>query len=82
MEAATLKKIRISCLVFAVLWFVVLAMFEARYLIKLSRVQPNLRAVLGIAYEDQIEGINFFVMLMYFAPGIFSWFVYRRFRKY
>jgi hypothetical protein len=82
MEAGTLKRIRIGCLAFAILWFVAVGFFEARYLIKLSRVQPQLRAVLRIAYEEQIEGINFVVMLMYLTPGIFSWFVYRRFRKY
>ena len=82
MDAGTLKRLRIGCLVVAILWFVVLGLFEARYLIKLARVQPSLKAVLGIAYEEQIEGINFVVLLMYLAPGIFSWFVYRRFRKY
>ena len=82
MKSANLRRIRIICLCFSILWFVLLAVFEARYLIGLSHVQPTFRAILDIVYEEQIEGINFIVLLMYLAPGIFTWFVYRRFRKY
>lgn len=82
MNLSKRKTIRVVCLVFAILWFVVIGIFEARYLIGLARVEPTLRSVLRIVYEEQIEGINFFVLLMYLSPGVFTWFVYRRFRKY
>ena len=81
MNPSKRKTIRVACLTFAILWFVAIGIFEARYLISVARAQPTLRAVLEIVYEEQIEGINFVLMIIFLIPGVFSWAVYRRFRR-
>jgi hypothetical protein len=81
MEAATRKTISIVCLCFAILWFAFIVLFESHYLIGVFRSQPTFRAVLGTAYEEQIEGINFMVLLVYLIPGLFALVMYWRFKK-
>jgi len=43
--------------------------------------ESTLRAALGIIYEEQIEGINFLILVVFLVPGVFAWFMYRRFRR-
>ncbi len=81
MEATTRKTISIVCLCFSVLWFALIVLFESRYLIGVFRHQPTFRAVMVTIYEEQIEGINFIMMLIYLIPGIFALVMYRRFKK-
>ena len=81
MDASTRKTISIVCLCFSVLWFALLALFESRYLIGVFRHQATFRDVMGTIYEEQIEGINFVIMVVYLIPGIFTLVMYRRFKK-
>jgi hypothetical protein len=81
MNDATRKTISIVCLVFTIVWFVVLAIFESRYLIGVLRAEATFRAAMGIVYEEQIEGINFIILLVYLIPGLFALVMYRRFKQ-
>jgi hypothetical protein len=81
MNAATRKTTSIVCLCFAVLWFVFIVLLESRYLFGVFRHQPTFRAVMGTVYEEQIEGINFIILLIYLIPGIFALVMYWRFNK-
>jgi hypothetical protein len=45
------------------------------------RQERTFHDVLGTIYEEQIEGINFVVMVIYLIPGVFSLIMYRRFKK-
>ena len=45
------------------------------------RHQTNLHDILGTIYEEQIEGINFITLVIFLVPGVFAWFMYRRFRR-
>ncbi len=75
------KTVSIVCLRFAILWLIIVVLFESRYIISVFRHQPAFRDVLGTIYEEQIEGINFVILLVYLIPSLFAWAVYRRFRR-
>ena len=81
MNANTRKTISVVFLCIAVLWFAAILIFESRYLISVFRQQANFHDVLGTIYEEQIEGINFVVLLVYLVPGLFSLVMYSRFKK-
>ena len=81
MDAAKRKTISIVCLWISVLWFVFIMLLESRYLIGVVRHQSNFHDVIGTIYEEQIEGINFVILVIYFIPGIFALLMYRRFKK-
>ena len=75
------KRIAMASRIFMILWFVGLALLEARYVIGIFRQRPTFYHVLGTIYEEQIEGINFVLLIIFLIPGVFSWAVYRRFRR-
>ncbi len=81
MKDATRKTISIVCLVFTIVWLALIVIFESRYLVGVFRAQPTFRDALGIVYEEQIEGINFIVALVYLIPGLFALVMYRRFKQ-
>ncbi len=81
MSPSNRKTISKACLVFAILWFVWIGLLEVRYLRSVLRDQTGLHDILGTIYEEQIEGINFVLMVIFLIPGVFSWAVYRRFRR-
>ena len=79
---ANRKRIAMIFLALTILWFVVLGLLETRYVISVFRHQRTLHDVLGLIYEEQIEGINFVLIIVYLIPGVFFWAVYQRFRRY
>jgi hypothetical protein len=81
MDAATRKTISIVCLCFSLLWFAFIVLFESHYLIGVFRSHPTFRAVMRTVYEEQIEGINFIVLVVYLIPGLLALVMYRRFKK-
>ena len=81
MTPSTRKTISVVCLVFAILWFVLLGLGEAHYVRNVLRQQTTLHNILGTIYEEQIEGINFVILVVFLVPGVFAWFMYRRFRR-
>ena len=81
MNANTRKILKIFFLWFAILWFAAIVVFESRYLIGVVRQQHSFGAALSTVYEEQIEGINFLILFVYLVPGLFAWFMNRRFRK-
>ena len=81
MDASTRKTISLVFRWFSLIWFAALLVFELRYLIGVFRQQPALRGALGIVYEEQIEGINFIILLIYLIPGLFGWAMHKRFKK-
>lgn len=81
MNDATRKSISIVCLVVTLLWFAIIAIFEVRYLFGVFRAEATFRAAMGIVYEEQIEGINFIILLVYLIPGLFALVMYRRFKQ-
>ena len=81
MNANTRKTISVVFLCIAILWFAAILIFESRYLISVFRQQATLHDVLGTIYEEQIEGINFVILLVYLIPGLFGWLMYSRFKK-
>ena len=81
MTDANRKRIAMASRIFMILWFVGLALLEARYVISVFRQRPTFQNVLNTIYEEQIEGINFVLMVIFLIPGVFSWAVYRRFRR-
>jgi len=81
MNPSTRKGISVACLVFAVLWFVVISLLEARYIRHVLRHEASLHDVLETIYEEQVEGINFVLLVVFLIPGIFSWVMYRRFKR-
>ena len=81
MTPSTRKTISVVCLVFAILWFVLLVLGEAHYVRIVMRQQTALHNVLGTIYEEQVEGINFVMLVVFVIPGVFAWAVYRRFRR-
>ncbi len=68
-------------LTLAILWFAVILAMETHYVIGVLRHQSGLHDVLGTIFEEQIEGINFLLVIMFLIPGVFFWAVYRRFRR-
>ena len=81
MTDANRKRIAMASRIFMILWFVGIALLEARYVISVFRQRATIQHVLGTMYEEQIEGINFVLMIIFLIPGVFSWAVYRRFRR-
>jgi hypothetical protein len=81
MTDETRKRIAMAFRIFTILWFVGLALLEARYVIGVFRQRPTVHHVLNTIYEEQIEGINFVLMVIFLIPGVFSWAVYRRFKR-
>jgi hypothetical protein len=75
------KRIAKASRIFMILWFVGIALLEARYVIGVFRQRATVHHVLGTIYEEQIEGINFVLMIVFLIPGGFSWAVYRGFRR-
>ncbi len=75
------RRIALACRIFTILWFVGLAVLEARYVISVLRQRPTVHHVLNTIYEEQIEGINFVLLVIFLIPGVFSWAVYRRFKR-
>jgi hypothetical protein len=81
MNTTTRKRISVVCLVFAILWFVMLGLFEAHYVTSVIRQKATLHHILGTIYEEQIEGINFVALVIYLVPGVFVLFMHLRFRR-
>jgi hypothetical protein len=81
MNANTRKTISAVFFCIAIFWFAIILIFESRYLISVFRQQATLRDVLGTIYEEQIEGINFVMLLVYLIPGLFSLVMYSRFKQ-
>ncbi len=81
MNTSPRKTISIVSLCFAILWFAAILLFESRYVISVFRQQLTFRDVLGAIYEEQIEGINFLMFLVYLVPGLFALLMYSRFKK-
>jgi ABC-type methionine transport system permease subunit len=81
MNTTTRKRISVVCLVFAILWFVMIGLFEAHYVRNVIRQKDTLHHILGTIYEEQIEGINFVVLVIYLVPGVFGLFMHLRFRR-
>jgi hypothetical protein len=81
MDASTRKTISLVFRWLSLIWFVALLVFESRYLISVFRQQRAFGATLGIIYEEQIEGINFIIMVVYLIPGLFAWAMHKRFKK-
>ncbi len=81
MNTSTRKTVSIVFLCFTIIWFAVILVFEARYLVGLFRQQQAFRDVLGTIYEEQIEGINFIILVVYLIPGLFAWAMHKRFKK-
>jgi hypothetical protein len=81
MNASTRKTISLVFRVFSLIWFAALLVFESRYLIGVFRQQRAFRAALGIIYEEQIEGINFIILVVWLIPGLFGWAMHKRFKK-
>jgi ABC-type methionine transport system permease subunit len=81
MNATTRKRISVVCLVFAILWFIMIGLFEAHYVTNVIRQKATLHHILGTIYEEQIEGINFVTLVIFLIPGVFAWFMYLRFRR-
>jgi hypothetical protein len=81
MTDETRKRIAMAARIFVILWFVGIALLEARYVISVFRQRPTVHHMLRTIYEEQIEGINFVLMVIFLIPGVFSWAVYRRFRR-
>jgi hypothetical protein len=75
------KRIAMACRIFMILWFVGIALLEARYVISVFRQRPTIHHVLNTVYEEQIEGISFVLMIIFLIPGLFAWAVYRRFKR-
>jgi hypothetical protein len=81
MDASTRKTISFVFRVLSLIWFAALLVFELRYLIGVFRQQRAFRGALGIIYEEQIEGINFIILVVYLIPGLFAWAMHKRFKK-
>jgi len=81
MNTSTRKTVSIVFLCFTIIWFAVILVFEARYLVSVFRQQRAFRDVLGTIYEEQIEGINFIILVVYLIPGLFAWAIHKRFKK-
>jgi len=81
MSPSTRKTISGVCLVFAILWFGLIGLVEAHYLRNIVRHQSTLHDILRTIYEEQIEGINFVLFIVFLIPGVFAWVVHRRFRR-
>jgi len=81
MTTSTRKTISVVCLVFAIVWFILIGLGEAHYVRSVMRQQTTLHNVLGTIYEEQIEGINFVMLVVFVIPGVFAWAVHRRFRR-
>ena len=81
MSPSTRKAISVVCLVFAILWFLFIGFREAHYVRNVMRHQTTLRDILGTIYEEQIEGINFIILIVYLIPGLFAWAMHKRFKK-
>jgi len=81
MNANTRKTTSVVFLCITIFWFTAILIFESRYLISVFRQQATLHDVLGTIYEEQIEGINFVVLLVFLVPGLFSLVMYSRFKK-
>src|SRR6266478_1090758 len=64
MNTSTRKTVSIVFLCFTIIWFAVILVFEARYLVSVFRQQRAFRDVLGTIYEEQIEGINFIILVV------------------
>ena len=73
MTDANRKRIAMASRIFMILWFVGIALLEARYVISVFRQRATIQHVLGTIYEEQIEGINFVLMIIFLIPGVFSW---------
>jgi hypothetical protein len=82
MNRSTLRIISKVCLVFAIVWFVGIAVLEVHYVFSVLRQEANLRHyhLLYMVYEEQIEGINFILVIIFLVPGAFAWLMHRRFR--
>ena len=83
MNRSTLRIISKVCLVFAILWFVGIAILEGHYVFGVLRQEAHLRHyhLLRLIYEEQIEGINFIRVIIFLIPGAFAWLMYTRFRQ-
>jgi hypothetical protein len=83
MTRSTLRIISKLCLVFAIVWFVGIAVLEVHYVFSVLRQEAHLRHyhLLYMIYEEQIEGINFILVIIFLVPGAFAWLMHRRFRQ-
>ena len=75
------KRIAMAARIFMILWFVGIALLEARYCISVFRQRPTVHHMVRTIYHEQIEGINFVLLIIYLIPGVFAWAVYRRFKR-
>src|SRR2546430_10617325 len=71
MSPSTRKTISVVCLVFAIAWFVLIGLLETHYVRGVLQHQSMLHDILGTIYEEQIEGINFVVLIVFhrWFPG-------------
>jgi hypothetical protein len=83
MNRSTLRTISKICLVFAIVWVVGLVVLEVHYVFSVLRQEAYLRHyhLLRMIYEEQIEGINFILVIIFLVPGVFAWLLYIRFRQ-
>ena len=81
MTDANRKRIAMASRIFMILWFVGIALLEASYVISVFRQRPTVHHMWKTIYEEQIEGINIVLMIIYLVPGVFAWAVYRRFKR-
>ena len=83
MDRSTQKTISKVCLVFAILWFVGIAVLEVHYVFSVLRQEAHLRHyhLLRLIYEEQIEGINFLLVIIFLIPCAFAWLMHVRFRQ-
>src|SRR5437588_13073018 len=78
MTPSTRKTISVVCLVFAIHWFILLGLGEAHYMRNVLRQQTTLHNILGTIYDEQIEGSNFVMLVVFVIPGLLAWVVCRR----
>ena len=81
MNATVRKRIAVAFLVVAIVWFAIIGLLELRYLINVVRERPTFHHVVRTTYEEQIQGVNFLLVLVYLVPGLFCWVMYARFKK-
>jgi hypothetical protein len=83
MNASTRKTIAKVCKVFAILWLAGLVVFETRYIISVVRDQAvhHHYHILRAIYEEQLEGINLVLLIVFLIPSAFAWLLYTRFRR-
>jgi hypothetical protein len=81
MTDETRKRIALVFRILTILWFIVIAVLEVHYVIGVFRQRATFHHMWKTIYEEQIEGINVVLLVIFLIPGVFFWAVYRRFRR-